>query len=540
MCREREALEEERKRLARDQKDAEASVAAKEAKLAMEAKQIETMKSMLEQEKVQAMELIQQAAKRAVTPELVKTESSISQWDSIMLHKESQCEANVEDREKELDCTAVAIRREKTNLKDERAQVKILHNALEREQQIEHSQASLKNIAKADSFIKDAENRMAWEEIKKRRDSERLIGETHGWDPTSEGSSNDRSHIAEQEFSFSATKGGLEISGASADLGEGSGRITQAYRELANHKISNNKWDEAFGSTTSSISATYNQTPPGKMTGNSSYRQVLEKNGVPSRKRLESVMTSLMHARQASRSRLQRTENALLAFPPSSGFIAQVQQALNALTARLSLMEQIEEGLESHLRKAYESESPGSEGMLVDKVQLLCRMEEQQSLRAEWEEDMQRQLETISMLQAASRSSPNFSTPPRVSNQGAIPLNDWQNHSSNMYQNSKGQLTYEMMGRISSNSGENSNADLVNGGGSRPSNQFSSLNWNTTFESHQAVDSKGLSYSPLADYEYLSSPANQHSGDLGTHESESYERNTRRKLLLSPSQMAYA
>jgi hypothetical protein len=203
-------------------------------------------------------------------------------------------------------------------------------------------------------------------------------------------------------------------------------------------------------------------------------------------------------------------------------------------------MEQIEEGLESHLRKAYETESSESEGMLVDKVQLLCRMEEQQSLRAEWEEDMQRQLETISMLQAASRSSPNFSTPPRVSSQGAIPMNDWQNHSNNMYQNGKGHLAYEVMGRGTGNTGENSNADLLNGGGPRPSNQFSSLNWNTTFESHQGVDSNGLSYSPLVDYEYLSTPANQHTADLGTHESESHERNTRRKLLLSPPQMAYA
>jgi hypothetical protein len=526
MCREREALEEERKRLARDQKDAEASVAAKEAKLAMEAKHLETMKSMLEQEKAKAMELIQQAAKRAMTTDHAKVESSSSQLDSIMLHKDSQCEASLKDREKELNCTADAIRREKKNLKEERAQVKMLHDALERGQ-IEHSHASLKNIAKADALIKDAENRMAWEEMK-RRERERVIGEAHGWDPTSEGSSNDRSHIAAQEFSFSA------INGAGADLGEGSGRNLQAYRELTNHKISNTKWDEAFGSATSSISATYNQTTPEKMTVNSSYRQILEKNGAPSRNRLENVMTSLLHARQASRSRLQRTENALLAFPPSSGFITQVQQALNTLSARLSLMEQIEEGLESHLRKAYETESSESEGMLVDKVQLLCRMEEQQSLRAEWEEDMQRQLETISMLQAASRSSPNFSTPPRVSSQGAIPMNDWQNHSNNMYQNGKGHLAYEVMGRGTGNTGENSNADLLNGGGPRPSNQFSSLNWNTTFESHQGVDS------PLVDYEYLSTPANQHTADLGTHESESHERNTRRKLLLSPPQMAYA
>lgn len=528
-CREREALEEERKRLARDQRDAEASVAAKEAKITMEAKQLETMKNMLEQEKAKAMELIQQAAKRAMTTE--NAESSFALWDSIMLHKESQCEASLKDREKELNCTADAIRREKKNLKEERVQVKMLHDALEKEQ-VEHSHASLKNITKSDALIKETENRMAWEEIKKRRERERLLGESHGWDPTSEGSSNDRTHVAEQEFSFSATKGGLETSGASAKLGEGSGRKIQAY-----HKISNTKWDEAFGSTTSSISATYNQTTPEKMTVNSSYRQILEKNDVPSRKRLENVMTNLMHARQASRSRLQRTENALLAFPPSSGFITQVQQALNTLSARLSLMEQIEEGLESHLRNAYESDSPESEGMLVDKVQLLCRMEEQQSLRAEWEEDMQRQLETISMLQAASRSSPNFSTPPRVSNQGALPMSDWQNHSSNMFQSGKGHVSYEMMGRISGNAGESPNADLLSGGGSRPSKQFSSLNWNTAFEPHQGVDSKGISYSPLVDYDYMSSPANQ---DLGTHESESHDRNTRRKLLLSPPQMAYS
>ena len=83
MCREREALEEERRRLARDQRDAEASVAAKEAKLAKEAKQLENMKSMLEQERTKAVELMQQAGKKSTSI----TEHA-SQWDSIMQHQQ--------------------------------------------------------------------------------------------------------------------------------------------------------------------------------------------------------------------------------------------------------------------------------------------------------------------------------------------------------------------------------------------------------------------------------------------------------------------
>ncbi|XP_024396324.1 uncharacterized protein [Physcomitrium patens] len=533
--RERESLEEERKRLDQDRKNAEASVAAKEEKLALEAKQLEKMTSMLEQEKTKAMELIQQAAKRAMAAELAKVEcSNISRWDSIMMQQNvSQCEASLNDRERELSSTAEAIRREKTSLKEERVQVKLLQDALEREQ-MEYTNVNLRNAAKVEVLVKDAGSRISWEEIKKRRERER-VGGAYGWDQTAEGTSNGRNHIAEQDFSFSAMKDGLEINGGRCDVSEGCTRNKQAHRGVANHKVSNMKWDEAFGFATSSISGSYT---PEKTTGNSSFRHIIEKNDVPSRKRLENVMTSLMQARQASRSRLQRTENALLAIPPSSGFITQVQQALNTLSARLRLMEQIEEGLESHLRNAYETEASESEGMLVDKVQLLSRMEEQQSLRAEWEEDMQSQLETISMLQAASRSSSNFCTPPRILNQGAPPLSDKQNHSINVYQEGKEHAPYDMITSVG-NAGEVSNADPHDSGGSRPSKQFSTHDWNSTFEPQQIVDSKELSYSPFVDYDYLSNPANQQSVNFGTHDLESLDRNTRRRLLLSPPQMTF-
>lgn len=123
-----------------------------------------------------------------------------------------------------------------------------------------------------------------------------------------------------------------------------------------------------------------------------------EKPSSPSKKELEMLMRNLRQTRQASRIQLQSMESGIFSFPPS--FTVPVQQGLSALSARLSLMEQIEEGLESQLRKAFEFQRQDSEGVLVDKVQLLSRMQEQQSLRAEWEEDMKEQVETIGMLQA--------------------------------------------------------------------------------------------------------------------------------------------
>ncbi|KAH7286940.1 hypothetical protein KP509_32G028600 [Ceratopteris richardii] len=134
----------------------------------------------------------------------------------------------------------------------------------------------------------------------------------------------------------------------------------------------------------------------------------------PNQNRLESMMQSLVTARQASRGRLQRTK-ALLQSIPLAGrslVMAEVQQALCALTDRLQLMEQMEDELADELREAYQKALPDSEGILVDKVELLCKMEDQQTLRAEWEEDMQCQLEKVSVLQATSqRSSSCFSTP---------------------------------------------------------------------------------------------------------------------------------
>lgn len=537
-------MEEERKRLIAAQKDAEASVAAKEAKLAEEAKQLETMKIMLDQEKAQAMEMIQQAAKRAVDAERAKAGTSSGQWESNMMNKEIQCDTNLKEREREITSTTEAIRRQKTDLTKERAQVKMLHDALEREQ-IEHSHASMKHAAKADNMLKDAENRMAWEEIKKRREKARVNGEVHGWRPKFEVSSNERSNANEQDFSFSALKGGLESSSHGGGHDKGSSKTPKGYHHWhADHNtITNENWDEPFGSTmlspTSSLE-TSTQITPGKLVGDSC-AHIHEGNGAPSRKRLENVMTSLMHAREASRSRLQRTEHALLSFPPSAGFTSQVQQALNALSARLSLMEQIEEGLAMHLQNAYENESQDPEGVIIDKVQLLCRMEEQQSLRSEWEEDMQRQLETISMLQASSRNSSTYNTPMKLSNQGApLGTDQWQGSSNYISQGGgKGHISYEMSGRSGVNVVE---ADLNSrsAGSSRPPNQYASPNWTSTFEPLQGVDSKGLSYSPLVEYNnYVNSPHNNHALELGAHEVDSHERNTRRKLQLSPTQMHY-
>lgn len=537
-------MEEERKRLIAAQKDAEASVAAKEAKLAEEAKQLETMKSMLDQEKAQAMEMIQQAAKRAVDAERAKAGTSSGQWESNVMNKEIRCDANLKEREREITSTTEAIRRQKTDLTKERAQVKMLHDALEREQ-IGH--ASTKHAGKADNMLKGAENRMAWEEIRKRREKARVIGEAHGWRPKFEVSLNERSNANEQDFSFSALEGGLESSNHGGGIGKGSSKTPKGYHHWhADHNtVTHDNWEEPFGSTmlisspTSSLE-TSTQITPRKLVGDSC-AHIHEGNGAPSRKRLENVMTSLMHAREASRSRLQRTEHALLSFPPSAGFTSQVQQALNALSARLSLMEQIEEGLASHLQNAYENESQDPEVAIIDKVQLLCRMEEQQSLRSEWEEDMQRQLETISMLQASSRNSSAYNTPMKLPNQGPpTGTDEWQGPCNNNSRGGgKGHVSYEMSGRSGVNVVEadmNSRSD----GGSRPPNQYTSPNWTSTFEPLQGVDSKGLSYSPLVEYNnYVNSSRNNHSLEFGDHEVESYERNTRRKLQLSPTQMHY-
>lgn len=121
---------------------------------------------------------------------------------------------------------------------------------------------------------------------------------------------------------------------------------------------------------------------------------------------LEMMMENLLQARQFCMSQLKEMEERILCFPPSVGFTVPVQQGLSALSARLSLMEQIEDGLQHQLRTAFEELNRS--GTFVDKVQLLARMQEQQSLRAEWEDDLQRQLETIDMLQAPTFQSASY------------------------------------------------------------------------------------------------------------------------------------
>ncbi|KAH8968613.1 hypothetical protein BDL97_03G136100 [Sphagnum fallax] len=546
--REREALEEERKWLSTAHRNAESSLAAKEAKLALEAKQLEDMKNLLEQEKGEAMVRIQQAAKRAVDEECAKVVGNNKQWEtSLMMHKEIQSDADLKDREMELNSTAQAIQREKMSLEQERAKVKILHDALEREQ-MEKCYIHMKQSAKAEGVIKDADS---WEEINKRWEA-RPTAETHNWHPIrSEMPFKEKKSAVEQsEPAFPTLKSGLEDGSLGHMLVGSSSRNVHDFSSvkfLGPDHNNHNSGDDSFrstmlSSTCSSMAAATNEASPEKLMADSSFGHMHEGGGgVPSRKRLENVMTSLMHARQASRSRLQRTENALLAFPSSARFTAQVQRALNALSARLGLMEQIEEGLENHLQKAYEVQSPESEGIIVDKVQLLCRMEEQQSLRAEWEEDMQQQLETISMLQAASRNSSDFNISLKLANSNPPPIMmNWRNEDD------KSHAAHDIVCKNGSSSSNGTDAPVpynhAEGGGFKPSRQYPSPEWNTTFEPLLGVDSKALSYSPLVEYSYISSSAARHHSPRGggREGGDNHDRKTQRKLQWSPPNVVYS
>jgi hypothetical protein len=507
------------------------------------------MKNLLEQEKGEAMVRIQQAAKRAVDEECAKVVGNNKQWEtSLMMHKEIQSDADLKDREMELNSTAQAIQREKMSLEQERAKVKILHDALEREQ-MEKCYIHIKQSAKAEGVIKDADS---WEEINKRWEA-RPTAETHNWHPIrSEMPFKEKKSAVEQsEPAFPTLKSGLEDGSLGHMLVGSSSRNVHDFSSvkfLGPDHNNHNSGDDSFrstmlSSTCSSMAAATNEASPEKLMADSSFGHMHEGGGggVPSRKRLENVMTSLMHARQASRSRLQRTENALLAFPSSARFTAQVQRALNALSARLGLMEQIEEGLENHLQKAYEVQSPELEGIIVDKVQLLCRMEEQQSLRAEWEEDMQQQLETISMLQAASRNSSDFNISLKLANSNPPPIMmNWRNEDD------KSHAAHDIVCKNGSSSSNGTDAPVpynhAEGGGFKPSRQYPSPEWNTTFEPLLGVDSKALSYSPLVEYSYISSSAARHHSPRGggREGGDNHDRKTQRKLQWSPPNVVYS
>jgi hypothetical protein len=157
---------------------------------------------------------------------------------------------------------------------------------------------------------------------------------------------------------------------------------------------------------------------------------------MPEQMELEMMMRNLLQSRQFCMSQLKEMEERVLSFPPSIGFTLPVQQGLSALSARLSLMEQIEDGLQHQLWTAFED--PNRPGAFVDKVQLLARMQEQQSLRAEWEDDLQRQLQTIDMLQAPTfQSASNLRSPyshqllPGPPSSSSPSLTNWQPYVSN-------------------------------------------------------------------------------------------------------------
>ncbi|BFI30956.1 hypothetical protein MPTK2_3g17060 [Marchantia polymorpha subsp. ruderalis] len=524
--REREALEEERRRLEKAQKEAKASMATKESKLLQETKRLENMRNALLQEKSQAMDVLQKAA-RIENERLKAVETNFMQ-------SEKQAEADFCQREKEFRKTTEALHREKQSLNEEKARMKLLHDVLERGKH-EQSQTAFQQAVTAEVQRK-GESAM-WSGINKWKEQNNMT-DSHGYTQHRDEQNGDGRPEISQDLSIPSYRETVE----SQTLGtnsETSSRVVftpSPPERMDQHctNVTSSSWDEAFrgsmllSSPGSSPGVNVHQTA----TGNSAVSGVvhMHEENAPSKNRLENVMTSLINARQASRSRLQRTENALLGFPPSSPFTSQVQQALNALSSRLSLMEQIEDGLASHLRKAYELEYPETEGVIVDKVQLLCRMEEQQSLRAEWEEDMQQQLETISMLQAASRNGSSFNTPIKGTNlqdkfQSSPPQNDWPGvdaQRGNTHTPLDGG-TPGLSRRTSGSSGPN------------PSQQYASPEWKMTFEPLLGVDSKGLSLSPLVDYNYNPNSVQKLQSEYASRGYDNTDNFVRRKLYLSPS-----
>ncbi|KAL2632589.1 hypothetical protein R1flu_004068 [Riccia fluitans] len=515
--REREALEEERRRLERAQKEAEMSLAAKEAKLSQETTRLENMRNTLLQEKTQAMDVLQNAVRAAEKERRVDV-------NFMQCNKNTECGQTQQERE--FAKTVEALHREKLSLQEEKARIKMLHDVLEREKR-EQSQSAFQQATAVDAQ-KEAEIRR-WRGISKWSSRE----ENSYPEPSHDVSRDGRASFS-QDFAVPSYREAVERQslGTNSDMSTRTPFTPSPPERMDQNRtnVTNTSWDGGsilLSSPGSSLGVRVHQTASAKRVEN--HMDHLQEGNAPSKKRLENVMTSLLNARQASRSRLQRTENALLGFPPSSPFTSQVQQALNALSSRLSLMEQIEDGLASHLRKAHETDYSESEGLIVDKVQLLCRMQEQQSLRAEWEEDMQQQLETISMLQAASRNASTFTTPAKGTSsemfQCPTPRSDWQGADC---QNCNSETPQD---------GGVSGLSAVNSGSSGPNQQrqFPSPDWKMTFEPLLGVDSKGLSLSPLVDQEYYSNLGqNPHQGHI-SREYDTQDKFVRRKLYLSPS-----
>eukprot|EP01018_Ginkgo_biloba_P026693 Gb_31720 [translate_table: standard] len=398
--REREALEEERRLLAKSQKEMETSIATREAKLALEAKKLESIRSALEQEKAQAMAIIQESEWQKRTeyiyePNASKIQNSENSWErtrSEALVSPAKAAYNYELQSKAKSSHASSL----------------IHKI--------GSDLQRRPPSKAES-IKSSEfehgkgteevdcGKLEWEEMQDKDGMNRLqvnnslSFENQRTEPNEAFQGTQLSHDPHKELKWTT----LHCHGSNGS------KVVDAV--IPPHS----PLDAVFAKNNCPHSDTpldvVEQHKETLENCSSSMVKVLQKSQPPSQKRLENVMISLIKAREASRDRLQRTQNALETFRGTSALAEDVKQSLRVLAIHLISLEQMEDELASQLTAAYAAKPPDSEGMIVDKVQLLCRMEEQQTMRAEWEEEIEKQLVKISSLQTMPNGLPCFSTP---------------------------------------------------------------------------------------------------------------------------------
>lgn len=385
-------MEQERRRLGKAQKEMEAALSAREAKLSLEEKKLEKDRRFLEEEKERAMGIIYKAEQMKHLVDSVETSGN-----------------EVNHIEKTGTATTKAILDRTNN-----------HAFNGHCLQVSHSPSMAMAHPNA-RFDLDMINLWRERECAKIEREEKMI-----MDEIS------RLHNQHQESGIKDLSNDLEVTSFPGSTGAGNDSYRLFHRDLGPslealqlsrqgpcdmqphdfyRPVSDEPSDGFFSGSEADHSRDTKQHNEGVDMIQENYDTYFE-DVIPSQTRLENVMQSLVNARQASRSRLQRTKNLLQTLPHSGGLVvSEVRQALGSLTDRLRLMEQMEDELTDELREAYRIELPDSEGIIVDKVELLCKMEEQQTLRGEWEEDMQCQLEKISLLQANSQASSCFSTP---------------------------------------------------------------------------------------------------------------------------------
>ncbi|KAI5070043.1 hypothetical protein GOP47_0014386, partial [Adiantum capillus-veneris] len=394
--REREALERERRLLGKAQKEIEAALSAREAKLSLDEKNLEKDRQFLEDEKERAMGIIYKAGQMqqlmgtsgidgVATKHLKKTapvsgnvvpgradNHSCTDHDrhdssrSALTHPNPRFDMDMINLWRENECAK--IEREEKMIMDEISRLHCQHQGDIKQSGLRE----LSNDLEVTSF------------------------------PSSKGVGGNSYHLFQRDLAPSLEA--LELP-------------RQGSCEVHAHDIYRPVLDEPsdgfFSGNETAFSRGGGKQHLEEMERMHGNHDIYYQDVIPSQNRLENVMQSLVSARQASRSRLHRTKSLLQSLPLTSGglVVTEVQQVLCALTERLDLMEQMEDELADELREVYRAAFPDSEGIIVDKVELLCKMEEQQTLRAEWEEDMQCQLEKISILQANSQASSCFSTP---------------------------------------------------------------------------------------------------------------------------------